>query len=1413
MSNIQSPKPFGSYGGNRLSSINDGIQLDVFSSSDFYLESLLRATNFTIGGSSNVNLDVEAELKKAEYTAGDFNIRIKFLRNVLGSSDGFKVAIQDISTDRLEVRVVPVTQPTNNADLTQQELLTAIDAFQSWFKTGFFELEKQATLSNLYLFNTPTEQVGVFDYVQDRITFDTEPYSIIFRLTTPLPTSVTVDSIVWFAQEVGTTIEEKVKVIPEELGKKITKIKGPNFNALVNKNITKSTEYKDWDDLLGATNQSRLKTTLFSGSFIEGIPLNINHQKFENFIHFSSAEERIKNFDYKVRLIQYYESIVSNLSTGLTGLPSSSVTGSAIFTSQSSAYREKKEALIGTFDSFERYMYFESSSFVSNSFGEFLDVAWPKSNTTKPYTLYNYTSSQVTDWLTKITATASLYDQNNNNTLTKLIPAHIRESEGNDNVETLVNLFGHYYDILYSYIKQYNNIYNRDESLTEGFAKDLVYHIGQNLGIDFNNGNSLQELWSYTLGLDSSGSYDNTLAISGEDRTKEIWKRIINNLPYLLRTKGTARGIKALISCFGIPQTIIRIREYGGPEPAFDTKTVDEYEKFYYTLQVGVPSGSTGISRIKTAWPTESRAIELRFKPEQNYKTEQVLFEIPSKFKCVLNYNNQLDTVGFFVSGSPGLSGSYTTASLYDDTFSHLVVNATKNTATNITYNLWLKKTKDGKITKTYTASFTTTTAQYTGSWFNPGSFLWLPGSGSSNYFSGSVQELRFWNEALHESTINNHALAPTSFQGNTDQVLTGSTSSFDTLLTRFTLGTDNSKRNYQSGSFVTQSGQQPDQTNPTSASFYSFFGPTKDYKDLVETFYLEWVDSGANRQLANKVRIDEITNPTEDFQLFTDTKVQKPASDSYPTDSPRLGVYLSLTNEINRDIAEQFGGLSLDDYIGNPADTYNQSYDSLEDLRRLYLQKYTRRSDVQSYIRVINYYDNSLFNLIKSFTPERADLQSGLLIESDMLYRNKFPVAKPSVEDEDYETTLVLPENYVIGGSVQDMDGSDKEHTNYVFDTEIVEKIVEPQGTYYKQVEGVIGGGVSEYITIQGRQNEYNNQQVAEQAASLEGLYSRIDLGVSSYGRDTRVQGSQYRFLTWAPYWTGVYGVSLYGTGSYVTTDPNQYIIIDSIGEDYYNPIQPLITGSRLSENYKTTDWPYNGEDMLWGSGSFPTANDIWFTGSYQGNRYAATYGFTFVTASTSDFWYVDQATQTLKLKETTAGTASFQIPLMVSGSTKYTVSLKLSSSLGGYNASSGSYVNVRFGSSTSSISSGFSLVDNTTGIVTITSTNYADGPYLYVEVNQQKNGTYGELSFDNLVVTQTQLAATIQDYHVGEFASTGMKNARYDGCKLTSTDYNIDSNDTIDKGPVIVVLETDSNELVVKPTKKGIFGVQETQ
>ncbi len=1489
MAQVYSPKPFGTYSPSTFALPSDTIQVDVYSVSNLYLDSItnLPSGSFAIDGST-VNVDLEKVLRSAQFLAGDFNVTIKLLRNFLGNADGHKVEIQDISADRLEARVIIAPNPSGSA----------VD-FSSLFASKFFELNKQEVLSGLGLYTSPLEDYSIFDYVQDKITVDESPYSIIFRLNAPLPTTIQIGDLAWITQQVSTPIIDRVKIIPTEEGTGLIYIKGANFDAYNKKSVNPSTQYKSWDTLLGTDIKSQIVSSVFSGSFLEGIQLNIDHRQFENHIHFGNGEEQIRNFEYKVKLLEHYDGIIASLSTSLTGLVSGSSSGSFYFVSQSATYSQKRQALLGTLTSFERYMYYESSSYESSSLGVFLDIAWPKQNSTKPYILYSSTSSIVEDWFNGVISSASLYDYNNPHALTRLIPEHIRQDEANSNADLFVQMLGQYYDNFYTYIKHFNKIYDRQEKLDEGFAKDLVFEIARNCGVEFNNGNVLDELWSYTLGLDVTGSYNNNLSIPSGDITKETWKRVINNLPYLLKTKGTERGIRALINCFGIPQTILRIREYGGPEPEFDTTSKFDFEKFYYALRVGELNGEVKSqydnsgslynnalygkvpSHLYTVWLSGSNALELRFRPESGSTTvRQTLLQNVQSNKSAFQIDIEkgvTENVIFSISGSTGVHYLTISASLFDGRFNQLAINKTTN-ANQQTYTVYIKKAAYGKITETYSGSLTlpASSGSFSASWDNFGT-LYIPGSPvlTNKDFYGDIQELRYWSRSLQESVINNHTLTPTSYVGNTDLINSGTTASFADLKFRITLGTDTNRPNlYTSGSRLSQ---QPDQLTSTIINFDSFTGSLADFwTPIEETNYLEWPDLAGNRSVSNKIRIDE--NRLIGTQLYPNTSVQRSAQDDAPIDSPRLSVALSPTMEINRDIAEQFGGISIDDYIGSPAYIYESSYGDLEDLERLYFKKWTGRYNTQTYINLLKYYDSALFALLEKFVPARANFQSGLVIENHLLKRNKVKMySQPTREEAQYSASIDIPDTYIVGGAIQDGDAEPfRDMPGYVEEGVIDRPYVILEGDFYgEEYEAeTINGTLTRPIVIPtAKQNEYNEQQVPEQPSDPNSTYGTIDVNITSYGRD-KIDGTQYRFKTW--YATGSSTINFTSQG--IQTNEYGFALLDSIGEDYWNPIQPNITGSRPSSVFTNNTFheDYPGDtDIFRGALSLTNSTKrVIFTGSVAGYSDLAiydTYGFRFVTQSfsgnsnyfeltqTGSFFNYDNfdwSSQGLSgaiasgsglffqpgVNNTTGSEAAtftqsyMQIPafweydITKGSATNYLIEFEYEGIgiLGGFDdigvmiSTSGSWPG--WGSTGPGIyrdyanGAGEMPVDWT--FVQLGTGGYyrvkkifrvpmkAYSPYLRIHsIVTDITIPNGNLSYviRNLKV-RPLVPAQLQDYQLAtDGGSIGILNQKYNGCKLVSNGYNIDSPDTIDNGPVITIFETSPNTLTARPTNRN--------
>jgi hypothetical protein len=196
-------------------------------------------------------------------------------------------------------------------------------------------------------------------------------------------------------------------------------------------------------DITDDTN--RIEQKILSQSLLDVQP-NIDYQKrttrfdevddtgFGNFVNFSSVERRISNFKEKLKLIESHSAASASLLTVTSSL------------SQIQFLEKKRQRVKNSFDPFEHYMYYESSSYVSSSDGQFHDTSWPKTNSSSPYTLYSITSSQATSWYSNMIKSASTYDQNNMNSLRNSLPGHVSNDSNNNVFLEFMDMVGQQFD-------------------------------------------------------------------------------------------------------------------------------------------------------------------------------------------------------------------------------------------------------------------------------------------------------------------------------------------------------------------------------------------------------------------------------------------------------------------------------------------------------------------------------------------------------------------------------------------------------------------------------------------------------------------------------------------------------------------------------------------------------------------------------------------------------------------------------------------------------------------------------------------------------------------------------------------------------------------------------------------------------
>lgn len=513
----------------------------------------ITSTNANDGVTFNVNLDPERELRTRGFTNGEYNVIYNFLRKELNSSPEERIFyIKEISGDRTELRL-----GTN--DLTNTSLEVLVNDFKSILNSTpeYFQ--------DFYL-NFGSNNLVIANNI---LVDNTKPiYDVLINLYEPLSTQHRLKDTLWIVTKAADSLAFNVQFQPEVIIPIITNptLKSPNFDLPIKNRTNNSTNYINYEQLLNTSLVSSYDQIL---SYLEdkSVSVGIDYTDFSNFVHFSSAETRIKNFVYKVQLLEEY-----NKSLAIVNEANTAVTSSTVI------LQEKISNIIKNFDGFEYYLYYSSGS-----------NAYPKNTSTPPYNLRLWGTTLVNTWYSSSITNASIYDANNKDYLLNTIPTYLTDDPQNEPYRIFIDMVGQFYDNIWIYYKDVSNKYNGDNRLEFGISKDLVADAIRSFGLKiYQNNFSVSDLFDAFTGF-NSGSYSRSvspnplppyydgerilfyLTASQESRytpiddvNKEMYKRIYHNLPYLLKSKGTVAGLQNIISMFGITSSILSVKEFGG---------------------------------------------------------------------------------------------------------------------------------------------------------------------------------------------------------------------------------------------------------------------------------------------------------------------------------------------------------------------------------------------------------------------------------------------------------------------------------------------------------------------------------------------------------------------------------------------------------------------------------------------------------------------------------------------------------------------------------------------------------------------------------------------------------------------------------------------------------------------------------
>jgi hypothetical protein len=1025
-----------------FSPVNDRIEYFIYDFNNNLLNSNNQLTSFTpvrLDGEGNIieiSLSPEKDAVDAGFNSGIIKTIYNFITPELGSSPNSQFFISEISPSRTEIRL-----SSNNIDnfLLQDDLpefgsVAEIESFKSEISLFFTEFQNKLSSENRYFdefyLNLGDNLLLLGINVLLEVDLDTRSISLLVKLYEPLPTNIGLKSELYIVTKTGESVGYQIEYTSNiEIEDTSIKLLGPNYNIPIKDQTGPTTIYKTYSDITSTTLSGSL-FELMSNISASSVDINVDYTDYEDFIFFSSATERLVNFKQKLNQISSSQAELNLLYSSITG-PSA---GSPVVSSSKFLLEQQIQTTITSFDGYETYLYYDSGS-----------KSWPKSNSVIPYVLVPPTDPIAIAWFDDQYITASLYDNQNQNNLEFVVPEFIRSNSSNENYMLFTNLIGQFFDEIWLYTKEITSKLDANSNIYEGVSKDLVGTVLESLGTKiYDSSFTLENIYSSIIGLSADGatspstgseyitnyvtsSIDADQVPTIDDFVKLSYKKIYHNLPYLLKKKGTNAGLRTLVNLFGVPDTILRISEFGGK----DKNENNDWDRWEHEFNYKFDVTSTGSQFVETPWPLNStwgspldtpQSIQLRFKTPSLQSgidnVSQSLWSLDSYTSLVLEYTGSGYISGSYSGSIPDVENQYATLKLIPDSDTDPTVSASVYLPFYDSGWWSVMVTKNGNDFTLYAANniykgndgssigfIESSSATVTGagdSWIaaTTSHFGTISGNdliiGSNTYtnFTGSYQEIRYYTKEMSDGVFRDYTMNPNSIEGNTLN------SGPNELAFRAPLGgqlytSSISMHPKITGSWIITQSFASDSNFDTNGNF----SINRDY------IFYDQIPAGVKNIVSNKIKqlntdlpyTGSLENTTTNKVLSSQISVQQEVepSSSYIDDINYLEVAFSPQNEINENINSSIGYFNIGEYIGDPrlVSSSAESYPALDRLRNDYFEKYTHNYDIWDYIRLIRYYDNALFKMIKDYVPARTSLATGIVFKQHILERNKYPV------------------------------------------------------------------------------------------------------------------------------------------------------------------------------------------------------------------------------------------------------------------------------------------------------------------------------------------------------------------------------------------------------------------------------------
>ena len=415
----------------------DTIEYQVYSATNQLLAVNYNFKNYTVQNTvdnsslyDTLYFNPTQDVKDAGFDIGQYNTVYNFYRPIFLSNSSTRFYLKEISSDRTEIKISTNDISYNALSTSYLNYLTSKNS-KSFYSDFILNFGNNRTL------------IGVNSLLD---TSNTAEPGIFIKLYEPLPGDYNLKDTLWVVEQVSDPYSFNVNIEFEaEVQEEVEYLRGPNTNIELNNKTNVPSTYFNLNELLDTeltSSYQQIKSVLEEKS----VNINVDHTEYENFVHFSSANERLINFRYKLTQIQNYQSDLNQI------VALDPLTDQSAISASKANIQQNIDTLIEKFDNYEYYLYFESGS-----------KAWPKSNNSLPYDNLAISATASLEWYGSTAEdspyyggqilSASLYDEDNRNYIWNTLPSYVKDDLQNQSLELLVAMLGQHFDHVWTYTK------------------------------------------------------------------------------------------------------------------------------------------------------------------------------------------------------------------------------------------------------------------------------------------------------------------------------------------------------------------------------------------------------------------------------------------------------------------------------------------------------------------------------------------------------------------------------------------------------------------------------------------------------------------------------------------------------------------------------------------------------------------------------------------------------------------------------------------------------------------------------------------------------------------------------------------------------------------------------------------------